>query len=185
MSDKHAVSSHAHPANEVRSRTRRKFLLLIPSAALAAIGATLASAAFRFLHPHTSQAGAGDAGTWTPLAPLSELTGAQPSPRKIFIEHDEGWIMTREERVVYVLGGEDRQVVSGVCPHEGCEVSWRNEARDFFCPCHDSRFDAAGVRLSGPAARDLERLPTRVENGILQVQYREPTGDSKQTSVGG
>jgi Rieske Fe-S protein len=51
-------------------------------------------------------------------------------------------------------------------------VSWEQTRNRFSCPCHDSFFAPDGSRLSGPARRGLDALPTRVQNGKLQVQYR-------------
>jgi cytochrome b6-f complex iron-sulfur subunit len=45
--------------------------------------------------------------------------------------------------------------VSAVCPHRQCAVDWDAEAREFVCPCHDSRFDADGKVTQGPATTDL------------------------------
>lgn len=188
MNSHHVASPRAVETDEPQSRARRFFLLTFATTVFAAIGTTLATAAFRFLRPPTltgAAAAAGGDGVWTPLAPLSELTGTQPSLRKIHIEHDGGWSRTRAEHAVYVLAGESPRVVSAICPHEGCEVAWRVEARDFFCPCHDSRFDAEGALLSGPAQHNLAPLPTRVEHGILQVQYRNRVEGSSQSTVDG
>ena len=152
-------------------RGRRKLMLLIP----AAIAATVGAAAWRFLRPlAAASATEGFGAGWTTLAPLSELKGEEPLLREVALERTSGWLKVREERVVYVLPRENNRVVSAVCPHEGCEVVWREGERDFFCPCHDSRFAADGARLSGPAHRGLAEIPARVENGLLQIQY--PTG---------
>ncbi len=177
MPDNYPEDSQPRATTPPRRRhARRDFLLrLLPVAVFSAIGATLTTAAFKFLRPRDRQAG--DEASWTNVARVSELTDAQPVARKVFVERDAGWSLTREERVVFVLAGEERRVVSAVCPHEGCEVAWRAQG-DFFCPCHDSVFDARGRRLSGPAQRDLEALPTRVENGVLQVQYKSFVEDS-------
>ncbi|HEV2707628.1 MAG TPA: ubiquinol-cytochrome c reductase iron-sulfur subunit [Pyrinomonadaceae bacterium] len=169
-------SSQSAPATP-RQRARRAFLLrLLPVAVFSAVGATLATAAFKFLRPRDPQAD--DEASWTTVAPVSELTAAQPVARKVFVERDAGWTRTREERLVFVLAGDEHRVVSAVCTHEGCEVAWRAQAGDFFCPCHDSVFDARGRRVSGPAQRDLEALPTRIEQGHLQVQYKSFVEDS-------
>jgi nitrite reductase/ring-hydroxylating ferredoxin subunit len=55
------------------------------------------------------------------------------------------------------------RAVSAVCTHMGCLVRWNGAERSWDCPCHGSRFDAAGRLLDGPAPRDLEprKLPAR------------------------
>jgi Rieske Fe-S protein len=117
--------------------------------------------------------GAGDA--WRPVAPVAELQGAQPLARTVRVEQETGWSQVIEEHPVLVLP-QDGRVLSAVCPHEGCTVVWRAEERGFLCPCHDSRFDAAGARTTGPAARGLEQLPAQVENGVLKIRWQaEPT----------
>ncbi len=54
-----------------------------------------------------------------------------------------------------------------------CSVDRASSGKGFYCPCHDSSFDPAGKRESGPAPRDLDSLETRVEqDGTVAVQYR-------------
>lgn len=146
--------------------TRRSFLLIVPFG----IFASLAGAAFRFLRPRISAA----TDSWLDIAPLNEITGSQPVGKKVVAEHIAGWAITTEEHNVFVLPGRSNQVVSAVCPHEGCEVLWEQERNRFSCPCHESYFAADGARLSGPSPRGLDALPTRVQDGKLQVQYGLP-----------
>ena len=47
-------------------------------------------------------------------------------------------------------------VVSAVCTHLACIVSWNKAERSWDCPCHGSRFDPDGHVLQGPALKDLE-----------------------------
>lgn len=147
---------------------RRNFLLLFPLGIFAAVAGTMLTAAFRFLHPHVKTMAA----KWSDVAPLSELSGERPVMRSILAEHDAGWASTVEEHFVYVLPYKNHQVLSSVCPHEGCNVSWRDDTSGFYCPCHDSYFAADGERVSGPSRRGLDPLPSRTENGVLQVQYQ-------------
>ena len=109
--------------------------------------------------------------SWLHVAPVSELTGPQPLTRKIVAEQIAGWAITTEEHNVFVLPAKNNQVLSPICPHEGCEVTWEQNMNRFSCPCHESYFAADGSRISGPAPRGLDSLPMRVRDGTLQVQY--------------
>jgi Rieske Fe-S protein len=152
--------------------TRRSFLLIVPLG----IFASLAGAAFRFLRPRISAA----TDSWLDVAPLNEITGSQPVGKKVVAEHIAGWAITTEAHNVFVLPARSNQVVSAVCPHEGCEVLWEQERNRFSCPCHESYFGADGARLSGPSPRGLDPLPTRVQDGKLQVQYGLPQDQSSR-----
>ena len=83
-------------------------------------------------------------------------------------------VITNEEHNVFVLPAKNNQVLSPICPHEGCEVLWDGQRNQFACPCHESYFAADGARISGPAPRGLDALPSRVQDGNLQVQYALP-----------
>ena len=157
------------------NKSRRSFLLLLPLGVLAGVFTSISAAAFRFLRPRISAA----SDKWLDVAPVSELTGLMPLARKVVAEHIAGWAITTEEHSVYILPGKNNQVISAVCPHEGCEVAWEQDANRFSCPCHESFFAADGSRLSGPARRGLDPLPARVQGGKLQVQYRI-TGHSSE-----
>jgi Rieske Fe-S protein len=148
-------------------KSRRSFLKLLPLGVLGAVFASLGGAAFRFLRPRISAA----TDRWLDVASVSELTGPQPISRKIVAEQIAGWAVTTEEHNVFVLPTRNNQVLSAICPHEGCEVAWEQAANRFSCPCHESFFAADGSRISGPSPRGLDPLPGRVQDGKLQVQY--------------
>ena len=147
--------------------SRRSFLQFLPLGVLAAVFASIGGAAFRFLRPRISAA----SDSWLDVASVSEITGPNPLTRKIVAEHVAGWAVTTEEHNVFILPAKNNQVLSAICPHEGCEVAWEQDMSRFSCPCHTSYFAADGSRLSGPAPRGLDPLPMRVQDGKLQVQY--------------
>lgn len=149
-------------------KSRRWFLLFLPLAAIGGMFATVAAAAFRFLRPITSAS----SGKWIDVVPAAEIGGSKPVAGKIVAEEVAGWAKSLAEHSVYILPGKNNQVLSAVCPHEGCEVSWRADENVFSCPCHDSNFAADGSRIYGPARRGLDLLPARVVDGKLQVQYQ-------------
>jgi Rieske Fe-S protein len=148
-------------------KSRRTFLLLLPLSMLAGVFTSIVTAAYRFLRPVS-----GASNKWSDVAPLLELTGNQPLAKKIIVEQAAGWASATEEHYVYVLPAKNNQVLSAVCPHEGCEVSWQTDTNLFSCPCHESYFAADGSRVKGPARRALDPLPTRLQDGKLQVEYQ-------------
>jgi Rieske Fe-S protein len=148
------------------NKSRRDFLKILPLGVVAGVFASIGSAAFRFLRPRLSVRSE----RWLDVATVTEITGSQPVTRKIITENITGWAVTTEQHNVFVLPAKDNQVLSAICPHEGCEVAWEQSRNRFSCPCHESYFAADGSRISGPSPRGLDPLPTRVEDGKLQVQ---------------
>lgn len=149
------------------NKSRRSFLKILPLGVVAGVFASIGGAAFRFLRPRLGAA----SDRWLDVANISELSGAQPVTKKILTENIAGWAVTTEEHNVFVLPAKGNQVLSAICPHEGCEVGWEQSRNRFSCPCHESYFAADGSRISGPSPRGLDPLPMRVQNGKLQVQY--------------
>ena len=176
------MASNEHHTDKQRGdstaadRARRVFLLAFPAAVFATVAGALSAAAFRFLRPRAASAGdSGESQQWSAVASVPSLAGAEPVTRKVSITRETGWASATEERTVFVLPAQGSpRVLSAVCPHEGCEVSWDAGQKSFLCPCHDSRFGADGVALTGPATRGLDEFPARVENGVLEIQYRPP-----------
>lgn len=150
------------------NNSRRSFLGLLPLGVLAGVFASIGGAAFRFLRPRLLA----PSEQWLDVAAVSELSGPQPLAKKIVAEQVSGWAVTTEEHSIFVLPQKNNQVLSTICPHAGCEVSWEQSSNRFACPCHESYFGADGSRISGPSPRGLDALPTRVQDGKLQVQYR-------------
>ncbi|HLM54917.1 MAG TPA: Rieske (2Fe-2S) protein [Pyrinomonadaceae bacterium] len=147
-------------------------MLWIPAAVFASLGATMFAAAYRFLRPRAGEVGvAGGGDAWVAAADAGEVgRAAAPLRREVVVEHRAGWATAPRAHAVFVLPGREGRVVSAVCPHEGCEVFWEEGRGQFLCPCHDSSFDAAGARLSGPARAGLVEIPSRVSGGRLEVR---------------
>ncbi len=78
------------------------------------------------------------------------------------------WLM-RDESGFYA--------VSGLCTHLGCTVS--EEAGEFVCPCHGSRFRHDGLILKGPALRPLRHLEVSLtEDHQLIIDSGSEVADS-------
>jgi Rieske Fe-S protein len=162
---------------QLTRRTRRSFLLLIPFSIIGGIFTSVGVAALRFLRPRIVSE---SAEAWSDVAELTELSGGSPVLKKISADHVTGWAVTQQEHQVYVLPGNNNQVISAICPHEGCEVAWEQDSKRFSCPCHESYFSPDGSRLTGPARRGLDPLPARVQDGKLQVQFQSFENNSTE-----
>jgi len=58
--------------------------------------------------------------------------------------------------------------LAGTCTHAQCTVSGFSGG-NYVCPCHGSRYNTAGVVLSGPAPRNLTQFASVFANGVLTV----------------
>jgi cytochrome b6-f complex iron-sulfur subunit len=71
----------------------------------------------------------------------------------------------------YVINVQQRLVaVSAVCTHMGCRLKPTQTPLGLRCLCHDARFSAAGVVLSGPATEPLPHITLRVMGGRIYAR---------------
>lgn len=48
------------------------------------------------------------------------------------------------------------------CTHMGCVVRWHADVREYWCPCHQGRYDADGNPIAGPPPRPLQAVPVAI-----------------------
>jgi cytochrome b6-f complex iron-sulfur subunit len=75
----------------------------------------------------------------------------------------------RKARVFVVASSGGPVVLSAVCSHLGCLVSYHKEKREFVCPCHGGKYDLTGRNIFGPPPAPLTRFPLRLQDGMLLV----------------
>lgn len=56
---------------------------------------------------------------------------------------------------ILFAGADGPIAVSRVCTHLGCRINYQQDKGYIECPCHQSRFTPTGVRIAGPAERNL------------------------------
>jgi Rieske Fe-S protein len=162
---------------------RRKFLKVTTCAIGGGVGllATVPVARM-FAHP------LGEQTVTTPSAPIDVGPASRylvgDAPRKVDVIApviQDGWAAARD----VVLGaawirrtGEQPDQLdarSAICPHLGCAVGYDAAAKNYLCPCHDSRFAISGDKLTGPSERGLDPLPLTIVGGRVRltwVRYR-------------
>ncbi len=70
---------------------------------------------------------------------------------------------------IVIRSRESIKAYSLVCTHLGCIVEWQDGVQEFYCACHDGRFDQFGEVIAGPPPVPLEQLPVSVENEMVIV----------------
>lgn len=82
----------------------------------------------------------------------------------------EGKIVEIDGKPVAVFNDNDAiKALSTICPHAGCGVEWNGGEKTWDCPCHGSRFSAAGELLKGPAKTGLEKLGVKIEGDDIKL----------------
>lgn len=119
-------------------------------------------------------AGAGS-GYWIKTVPLESLHDGEPKRVSLVADHRDAWTLEKavELGAAWLLRrGNAVLAWTTTCPHLGCAVDKIASGPGFNCPCHDSSFDADGQRLTGPSPRAMDALATRVEDGIVMVEFQ-------------
>lgn len=155
---------------------RRSFLMALIGIGTAFIGALLSIPLIRYtLHPLLAKT---TKTSWFQLGQVSDFsTLPGPLRRIVKIAQVDGWREMLAERPVYITRGvrpgsqNGLEVLSSICPHLGCEVSWNDTRGQFVCPCHNSVFAADGSLVSGPAPRGMDTLPIKNDNGEIMVRF--------------
>lgn len=107
------------------------------------------------------------------LAITHYLTPRKTSKRKLILSAKSvdvplnGALVYKNERVALMRNVKEISALSLECTHLGCTVLVTENG--FSCPCHGSRFNAAGAVIVGPAIKPLVKLSLVVEEGIVKV----------------
>ncbi len=151
---------------------RRSFFGALVAIGTAGMGAILAVPVLRYvLYPLYAKATGTD---WSDVGEMIEFVENKGPVRKtITFAQRDGWREVVSAQSVYVnrLADDQFEVLSAICPHLGCSVSWQNGRDEFVCPCHNSVFKPNGALISGPSPRGMDSLPIRTVNGKLQVHF--------------
>jgi len=169
-----AGGNSGQPANkDVLVINRRSFFGVLMGIGTAGMGALLSVPVLRYvLYPLYAKASKNG---WSEVGDIGEFSNlSQPIRKTIEFKQLDGWREIDSAQSVYVTKGADGQltVLSSICPHLGCSVSWQTTQSEFVCPCHGGRFNSSGTHVFGPPPRGMDPLPTKVANGKLMVQFQ-------------
>jgi menaquinol-cytochrome c reductase iron-sulfur subunit len=108
---------------------------------------------------------------WLTLGPISSLTLGVPTAFPYSRRIQDGWVESTQSGVAYALtyDGQNVLVLSDVCTHLSCRVTWHVDRGEYICPCHDGLFDIEGTVTAGPPPRPLDPFQSKVENGQIMI----------------
>jgi menaquinol-cytochrome c reductase iron-sulfur subunit len=150
---------------------RCDFIKVMTAAIGAAIGAGVGIPSIGYLiSPAT---GNKDAGAWIPLGKVETIPIGVPTFFSFIRRQVNGWEDTATSYGVFAVRKNETNVIvlSNICTHLGCHVSWHPELKEFVSPCHDGHFDINGIETFGPPPRPLDEFQTRVEDGNLSILF--------------
>jgi hypothetical protein len=101
---------------------------------------------------------------------------------------DEGWrevtsvevLRTRDviylpDANVFLVNDDPPIALDGSSPHLGEPLSYCASGRNFVSLGHGELFDRSGRYLDGPAPHGMDRIGTRVRDGIVEINLRRTT----------
>ncbi|OGO11198.1 MAG: hypothetical protein A2032_05100 [Chloroflexi bacterium RBG_19FT_COMBO_49_13] len=110
---------------------------------------------------------------WIPLGPLNNYEVGNPKLFNFTRSQVNGWEKTVLSYGAFVIRKDESQVLvlSNICTHLACRVSWHPDVEHYISPCHNGHFDIVGNVLSGPPPRPLDEFQTKIEDGNLYILY--------------
>jgi menaquinol-cytochrome c reductase iron-sulfur subunit len=182
VADKHSQHKSRYTADrlipgafEGETVTRRRFMTVTTNAAGAIAAASFTLPALGFaLGPIFKQ----EQHFWEDIGPTEDFSDNNYTPVVITIspgigEAGKSTAYVRKFNPAIDTDPYDRGTpyiaISTRCAHAGCPVRWVDAAERFICPCHGGVYDLLGRRVGGPPVRPLDRFPTRVVGGRVQL----------------
>jgi len=112
---------------------------------------------------------------WIPLGPLENYPIGTPTLFNFTRTTINGWEKTVNSYGAYVVrfSPDHLKVYSNICTHLSCRVNWKEDIKEYVCPCHDGHFDAEGRVTAGPPPQPLHEYETKIEDGNLFIHFVE------------
>lgn len=155
------------------STDRRRLLGVVLASGAAALCSSALALPIAFV---VAPARPGPGGSrWVRTVALDQLPEGKPRKVQLVSDVRDAWKLEKDATlgaVWLVRNGDAVRALAVVCPHLGCSIGPDASGQGFACPCHDSSFDIDGKRRDGPSPRDMDVLATRVEGGIVSVDFR-------------
>lgn len=155
---------------ETNPANRRSFLGLLGGIFIGLIGLVMGMASSIYAVFPAFSNKSKKASLWHSLKPLDQVPDGI-SKHSVTVNTQTGWAISQKEQTVWVVKeGQSLNVFSAVCPHQGCTVN--QQAEEFVCLCHMSKWKTDGTKIDGPTPRNLDKLDHRVTDSNVEINYQ-------------
>jgi Rieske Fe-S protein len=120
---------------------RRQFFVQAGLCSIAAAGIGTAVFGYQFLSPNV---------LYEPSPIINAGKPERYPPDSVTLDAESG--------IYVVRSAEGFSAISATCTHLGCLTTWKPELGIIACPCHGSKFNRDGTKITGPAPRPLALL---------------------------
>jgi cytochrome b6-f complex iron-sulfur subunit len=180
-----AKSSSTTPVQTL-PMTRREFLYYIWGASIALVTAESVGAIVWFLIPRFKAGEFG--GVFTVDA--SKLPAVDSGPAEF--PAGRFWLVNLGQKTLSdprqpsdYTAHQGVSALYKVCVHLGCLYKWVPTNNRFECPCHGSKYLVNGVRIDGPARRNLDVLVVQAVDANGNVLAETKRGDTNSDPEAG
>lgn len=102
-----------------------------------------------------------DSGIGSATVNFSDLTPDKPF--KLIEINDDPILVVREK-------DDQIRAFTATCTHLGCTVTFRPSSQDFYCKCHQGRYDSNGINVPGTRPKSPLTELTVIDKGTeLQI----------------
>lgn len=107
---------------------------------------------------------------WIELGPAANFSSATPTAANYTRVLKDGWNERALNSTAWVFSSDGGIIVlSPICTHLGCSVSFDKQTDSFACPCHGGRYSRTGEVIGGPPPKPLNRHKIRLTGGNLLI----------------
>ena len=151
--------------------SRRDFIKVVVAALGAVIGAGIGLPTIGYiLSPVLRKQ---EAEAWISLGAFEKIPIGIPIYLSFTRKKENGWEKTITSYGVYAVRKDESNIIvlSNICTHLGCHVTWHPDIQEYVSPCHDGHFDINGKVTFGPPPRPLDEFKSKVEDGNLFILF--------------
>ncbi len=114
-----------------------------------------------------------EAEAWVPVGPLDNYEVGVPKLFSFNRTEINGWEQTVLNYGAFVVRKSETEVLvlSNICTHLACRVTWHPDIQNYVSPCHNGHFDIYGNVISGPPPRPLDEFKSKIENDNLSILF--------------